>query len=79
MLIKLAIASAQMKQEKTRPAVTKYLIRGMMQPNCAGLGKLLIGDSPTDEKAWDTTACQVSYLNEMSVLMMPDGRCPDGT
>jgi len=72
-------ASAQVKQGKTRPAETKYLMRGIMQPNCAGLGKLLKGDGPADDKAWDTAACHAACINEMSFLLMSDGRCPDGT
>ncbi|QDT26627.1 cytochrome c [Gimesia panareensis] len=71
-------ASAQVKQGKTRPAETKYLMRGITQPNCAGLGKLLKGDGPADEKAWDTAACHAACLNEMGFLLMSDGRCPDG-
>jgi len=43
--------SAQVKKGKTRPAATKYLMRGIMQPNCAGLGKLLKGDGPGNAKA----------------------------
>lgn len=70
---------AQVKQGKTRPAATKYLMRGIMQPNCAGLGALLKGDGPADDKAWDTAACHASCLNEMSYLLMDDGRCPDAT
>ena len=72
-------ASAQVTKGKTRPAATKYLMRGIMQPNCAGLGKLLKGDGPADDKAWDTAACHASCLNEMSYLLMSDGRCPDAT
>ena len=49
-----------------------------MRPNCAGLGKLLKGDGLADDKAWDTAACHASCLNEMSYLLMSDGRCPDG-
>ena len=70
-------ASAQVKKGKTRSAATKYLMRGIMQPNCAGLGALLKGDGPADDKAWDTAACHASCLNEMSYLLMDDGRCPD--
>ena len=62
-------ASAQVKQGKTRPAETKYLMRG----------KLLKGDGPADDKAWDTAACHAACINEMSFLLMSDGRCPDGT
>ena len=32
---------AQVKKGKTHLAATKYLMRGVMQPNCAALGKLL--------------------------------------
>ena len=71
-------ASAQKTKGKTRAAQTKYLMRGIMQPNCAGLGKILKGDGPADDKAWDTAECHASCLNEMSYLLMDDGRCPDG-
>jgi cytochrome c556 len=70
-------ASAQKTKGKTRPAATKYLMRGMVKPNCAGLGKLL-KDGPADEKAWDNAACHAACLNELSFLLMDDGRCPDG-
>lgn len=73
-----ANASAQIKKGKTRPAETKYLMRGIVQPNCASLGKLLKGDGPTDDKAWDMAACHAACLNEASFLLMSDGRCPDG-
>jgi len=61
---------------KTRAAETKYLLRGINQPNCAALAQLLKGE-PADDKARDTMACYVSLLNEMSYLLMDDGRCPD--
>jgi cytochrome c556 len=69
-------ASAQVKKGKTRPAATKYLMRGVNQPNCAGLAKLL-KDGPADDKTWDTAACHAACLNEMGHLLMEDGRCPD--
>lgn len=69
---------AQKSKGKTQPAETKYLMRGVNQPNCAGAGKLL-KDGPADDKAWDTLACQAAILNEMSYVLMSDGRCPDGT
>jgi hypothetical protein len=34
-------AQAQKTKGKSRPAATKYLMRGIVRPNCAGLGKLL--------------------------------------
>ncbi len=69
---------AQVKKGKTRAAATRYLMRGVVQPNCAGLGKLLEGTGPADDKAWDTATCHASCLNEVSFLLMDDGRCPDG-
>jgi len=71
-------ASAQVKKGKTRPAETKYLMRGIVQPNCASLGKMLKGDGPADDKAWENAACHAACLNEVSFLLMSDGRCPDG-
>lgn len=73
-----ANASAQVKKGKTRPAETKYLMRGIVQPNCASLGKMLKGDGPTTDKEWDAAACHAACLNEASFLLMSDGRCPDG-
>ena len=67
---------AQKTKGKTRAAQTKYLMRGINGPNCAALAKLLKGE-PADDKAWDTVACHASLLNEMSYLLMDDGRCPD--
>ena len=71
-------ALAQIKKGKSRGAATKYLMRGIQQPNCKGLGDLLKESGPADDKAWDTAACHASCLNEMSYLLMDDGRCPDG-
>jgi cytochrome c556 len=69
---------AQVEKGKTRPAATKYLMRGISQQHCAALGKLL-KDGPADDKAWDTAACHASCLNELGHLLMDDGRCPDAT
>ena len=76
--LSLDSASAQKTKGKTRPAATKYLMRGIMGPNCSGLGKLL-KDGPADDEAWDNAACHAACLNEMSFILMDDGRCPDGT
>ena len=76
-LILAGTSPAQVKKGKTRTAATKYLMRGIMQPNCAGLGGLLKDAGPADDDAWDTAACHASCLNEMSYLLMDDGRCPD--
>ena len=71
-------AWAQKTKGKTRAAATKYLMRGIQQAHCKGLGDLLKESGPADDKAWDTAACHASCLNEMSYLLMDDGRCPDG-
>lgn len=71
--------TAQVKKGKTRLAKTKYLMAGIVKPNCGGLGGLLKDDGPADDKAWDTAACHASCLNEMSHSLMADGRCPDKT
>lgn len=69
--------SAQKTQGKARAAATKYLMKGICQPHCKSLGDLLKA-GPADAKAWDNAACHASCLNELSYLLMDDGRCPDG-
>ena len=71
-------ASAQKTKGKTRAAATKYLMRGIVRPSCAGIGGLLKDGGPKDDKTWDAIACHASCLNEMSYALMDDGRCPDG-
>ena len=75
--VQFQTASAQKTKGKTRLAETKYLMRGIVRPNCAALGKLL-KDGPKTDKEWDTAACHASCLNEACHLLMADGRCPDG-
>jgi cytochrome c556 len=71
-------AGAQVARGKTRPAATKYLMRGVVQAGCKGIGELLKDPGPSDDKAWDTLACHASCLSELSFSLMQDGRCPDG-
>ena len=52
-------------------------MRCICQPNCAGVAGALKDKGPADDKAWDQVAAQASVLNEMSYLVMDDGRCPD--
>lgn len=68
---------AQKTKGKTQPALTKYLMRGIAGPNCGAVGKAL-KEAPTDDKGWDTLACNAALLNELSYVLMSDGRCPDG-
>lgn len=72
-------AEAQVTKGKQRAAKTVFLMRGIVKPNCAGAGDLLKDKGPADDKAWETLACHASILNEMSYVVMDDGRCPDGT
>jgi len=61
---------------KTRAAETKYLMRGIMGPNCGPLKDELKDKGPADDKAWDTVASQAAVLNELSYVLMEDDRCP---
>lgn len=72
-------AEGAVTQGKSRPAETKYLMRGAVQPNCAAIGKMFKEAAPADEKAWETLACHASLLNELGYVLMDDGRCPDKT
>jgi cytochrome c556 len=69
-------ATAQKTRGKTRPAETKYLMRCVVGPSCTALGKL-VKDAPTDDKGWDKLTQHAAVLNEMSFVVMDDGRCPD--
>ncbi len=71
-------ATAQVAKGKTRPATTRFLMKGITLPNCKGAGELLKESGPADDKAWETLACHASCLNELSFSLMQDGRCPDG-
>jgi hypothetical protein len=77
MLVPGPTAEAQKTKGKTRAAETKFLMRGVMQPNCAALANLLKEKGPATEKAWDQATQHAAILNEMSYVVMDDGRCPD--
>lgn len=72
-------AGAQVAKGKSRLAPTKYLMRGISQSHCKGVADLLKDAGPVDDKAWETVACHAACLNELSVVLMQDGRCPDAT
>jgi len=73
----LAISgAAQVKKGKTRAALTKQIMAGIVQANCAAAGKSL-KEGPADDKAWAALATNAALLNEASYLVMDDGRCPD--
>jgi hypothetical protein len=69
-------SEAQIKKGKTRLAETKFLMRGAVGPNCSALAKL-VKDEPKDDKGWEALACHASILNELSYVLLEDGRCPD--
>ena len=68
--------SAQIKKGKTRAALTKQIMSGLVQPHCAAIGAVA-KQAPADDKAWATLATNAALLNEASYLLMDDGRCPD--
>jgi cytochrome c556 len=70
---------AQVKKGKSRVAETKYLMRGVVQPNCAGIAAMLKDKDkgPADDKQWEQIVQFAEVLNEMSFVLMDDGRCPD--
>ena len=70
------VATAQIKKGKTRAATTKQVMGGLVQTNCAAIGKGT-KEAPADDKAWDALATNAALLNEASYLLMDDGRCPD--
>lgn len=73
-----ADSPGQKVKGKSRPAPTNLLMKGIVQPNCAGIGASLKDAGPADEKAWQLLLQQAACLNEMSYVLMDDGRCPDG-
>lgn len=69
-------ATAQIKKGKTRAALTKQLMSGIVKPHCGALGEGA-KQAPTDDKGWEALATNAALLNETSYLLMDDGRCPD--
>lgn len=67
-------AQAQKTKGKTRPALTKQIMKGLVASNCGDLKKLLDAETPN----WEDIALKAALLNEAGYLLMDDGRCPDG-
>jgi cytochrome c556 len=67
-------AYAQKTKGKTRAALTKQLMKGLVAANCGELDKLLKAETTN----WDDVALKAALLNEAGHLLMDDGRCPDG-
>ena len=70
-------ASGQKTKGKTRLAPTISLMQGIMNPNCTALEALLKGEGPKDLRSWGKVQLHAAVLNEMSYVVMEDGRCPD--
>lgn len=78
MLMTAVMIHAQVKQGKTRAAKTAQLMKGVMKPHCTELKNGLETD-PSNDEAWEKLATHAAVLNELSYLLMDDGRCPDRT
>ncbi len=69
---------AQVKQGKSRPLLTKQLMKGLMNLHCGELKKALDA-GPTKDEDWQDVELRAALINEASYILMEDGRCPDGT
>ena len=76
LVVPLSSPLAQVTKGKSRPAPTRHLMKALMFPTCSALGDTLKA-GPADDKAWDMALAQASGLNELSFIVMDDGRCPD--
>ena len=65
---------AQKTKGKTRAALTKHLMKGLVAANCGALKK----DLDASELNWNDITLHAAMLNEAGHLLMDDGRCPDG-
>ena len=68
---------AQKLKGQSRPAPTRQLMKGILQPNAGSLGAALKDAGPADEKAWEAAQTTATVLNEAGYMLMDDGRCPD--
>jgi hypothetical protein len=67
-------AQAQKTKGKTRAALTKQLMKGIVGANCGDLKKALDAEVPN----WEDISLKAALLNEAGHFLMDDGRCPDG-
>ncbi len=61
---------------KTRPAKTGTLMKVLHRPALDRIEQGLKASSP-NEAGWEAIYEQAAILNEMSFVLMDDGRCPD--
>jgi len=69
---------AQITKGKSRPLQTKHLMRGLTKVHCGALKKGLDA-GPSSAEQWEELMVHAALLNELSFILMEDGRCPDGT
>ena len=77
-LLSAGLVNAQVKKGKTRLTKTAYLMKGVMKPHCTDLKKGLDA-LPANDEAWEALAINAAVINELSYVLMEDGRCPDAT
>ncbi len=61
-----------------RVASVEHLMEGISKPHCSALGKLLKA-GPSSERDWKHVKLHAALLNELSYMLLQDGRCPDAT
>jgi len=66
-------AEAQKTKGKSRAALTKQLMKGIVSANCAQLKKAVDADQPN----WEEISLRAALINEAGHFLMDDGRCPD--
>jgi len=71
------IVPAQKLKGKNRPAPTRQLMKGILQPSAGTLGAALKDAGPADDQAWEAAQTAAVVLNEAGYLLMDDGRSPD--
>lgn len=64
---------AQKTKGKSRAALTKQLMKGIVGANAGQLKKALDAESPN----WEEVALRAAVINEAGHFLMDDGRCPD--
>src|SRR6185436_5235489 len=67
------IATAQVKQGKSRAMKTSQLMKGIVKPHCDALKKGVSETAPDSDEAWQKMAVNAAVLNEISYVLMDDG------
>ncbi len=70
-------AATRPASDSTRVLAIRHVMTGIHSPHCGALGKLLQGNGPADEKAWNEVALHAALLNESGHLLIENERCRD--